>query len=162
MSESVEIVRDLLESLHIIWSESTNVREYLARLEAAATKTTTHLTGMPGGGQKDSEALLAKLADARNQWADIVMRYVVATSVVTDFINGSPLSDREKNIMLGRYVENRTWPRVLKLVNKTEPIITERTMYRMHNKAFDKLVEYYDKGGLSEETTNLIREVIQR
>lgn len=162
MTESMEIIRDLLESLQIIWNESRSVREYLAALEAQATKTTTHLTGMPGGGQKDSEILLAKLADARDQWADIVMRYVVATSVVTDFINGSPLEDREKDIMLGRYVENRTWPRVLKKVNKTEPQITERTLYRMHNKAFNKLVEYYDKGGLSEETTNLIREVIQR
>ena len=162
MNESVEIVRDLLESLQIIWAESKAVREYLARLEAQATKTTTHLTGLPGGGSKDSEVLLAKLADARDKWADIVNRYVIAASVVTDFINNSPLEDREKDIMLGRYVENRTWPRVLKKVNKVEPKVTERTLYRMHNKAFTKLVRYYDKGELSEETTNLIREVIRR
>ena len=162
MNESVEIIRDLLESLQVIWTESAAVKEYLTRLEARATKMTTHLTGMPGGGQKDSEALLAKLADARAQWADIVQRYVMATTVLTDFINGSPLTDREKDIMLSRYVENRTWPRVLKKVNAHEPKVTERTLYRMHNKAFTKLVEYYDKGGLSEETTDLIREVVQR
>ena len=162
MEDSVDIVRDLLEAVGNIINESEQATEKLARLQALATKTTATLTGMPGGGNSDKEALLAKLADERASWARVLERYVLASDVVRDFIEGSPLTDREKTLMLERYLGAMAWPYVYREINRMEPKVSERTMYRMHNRAFDKLVEYYNSGGLNEENTMLIRTIVQR
>lgn len=144
-------INDLLRSPVRLYEKAQKARELALRLEAQATKTTSHLTGMPGGGS-DKEQTLAKLADARTEWAKYANLRVIAADYVCKLIMGSALPDREKHILLYRYVGGHSWPDVVSFVREDGYNISERTIYRLHNAAVGKL------GGFNEEDTYFVSE----
>ena len=144
-------VDDLLRSPMRLFAKAQKARELAEILEAQATKTTSQLTGMPGGGS-DKEQTLARLADARDEWFKYARLSVDAMDYVYGFIIASALTDREKRVLCLRYLGGAKWPEVVETVRKEGYEISERTAYRLHNSAVEKL------GGFNEEDTYFVSE----
>lgn len=144
-------IDDLLLAPHRLFVKAQKAKELAMHLEAKATKTTSKLTGMPGGGS-DKGQTLAKLVDAKIEWAKYTDLYVEATDYVRDFINNSTLSDRAKLILIRRYIVWDTWHDIVEFVGKEGYEISERNVYRLHSSAVKNL------GGFNEEDTHFISE----
>lgn len=125
-------------------------QERVIALQNAATKTTTALTGMPGGGGSDRNALLAQLADARKDW-HLELEFVSqAKTERRTFIGLCPITDRQKQILLRRYVGGCTWREVAESLD-----ITERQMYREHRTALERCAVFAENSDL-----DFIKEII--
>ena len=119
------------------------------RLEAQATRITTTITGMPGGGGGDKERLLVELADMRAKSEAARIKAEKQEEEVAAFIN--ELSDRVSRMILKlRYCECLEWETtkrhrrsVIGELSKVGLCIGLRQLYRLHGKALNEARELY-------------------
>lgn len=158
MQENTEYVQWILDSPTRLYNETNKAREALNRMYARATKVTSRITGMPGGGGSDSELLLAQLADARDTFDRLVFAEIAAREFVMKLIHRSGLPRRQRRMLYYRYIKGYTWAYVWWILNTPEIVMSQRTMYREHLRAIDTVAEYYKKGNFDEEDTYFVYE----
>lgn len=126
-----------LQSVFEAKSEAQRLRRKIARLETQTEQITANLTGMPLGGNRDSEGAWATLADIRASYAQKLLDAELTEKTVADFIDTLPT--RECRIILRlRYLDCLHWPSVRRALEKAGICYEERQVYRIHGKALDE------------------------
>lgn len=154
MAVSAESVRSFLESASLISSISEDKRSRYLSLYERATKTTSVLTGMPGGGGADHGAVLATLADAEDdskRWDAFVKEQ---RKLVSQFIRDAEIDDYYKELLTRRYIIGAGWSLIFLMMRDTKEM-SERKMYYDHNKALEACAAWVNK-------TGKYREVIEK
>ena len=150
MAISAESVRSFLESASLLNSVSKDKHSRFLSLWERATKTTSVLTGMPGGGNSDHEAVLANLADAEDdskRWEAFVAE---RKKLVTQFIKDAEIDDYYKTLLIHRYVIGIGWHFIYLMFRDTKEL-SERKMYYDHNKALEACAEWVNNTGKYKE-----------
>jgi hypothetical protein len=144
-------VRQYLSSVAEAKIEARRLRFKLKRLETQATRITTAITGMPGGGTADRERLLAELADLSEQSRLALIEAEKQENEVSAFI--SRLQDQTSRIILKlRYCDCLVWDttdlkrRSVKSEMAKVGLCYENTqLFRLHGKALNEARELYYK-----------------
>ena len=150
MAISAESVKSFLESASLLNSVSKDKHSRFLSLWERATKTTSVLTGMPGGGNSDHEAVLATLADAEDdskRWEAFVKE---RKKLVTQFIKDAEIDDYYKTLLIHRYVIGIGWHFIYLMFRDTKEL-SERKMYYDHNKALEACAEWVNNTGKYKE-----------
>ena len=150
MAVSAESVKSFLESATLMSNVSEDKLSRYLSLYERATKTTTVLTGMPGGGGSDSGAVLATLADAEDdakRWEVFVKE---RKKLVSKFINDADIDDYYKELLIRRYVIGVGWHFIFLMLRDTKEM-SERKMYYDHNKALSACADWVNKTGKYKE-----------
>ena len=150
MAISAESVRSFLESASLLNSVSKDKHSRFLSLWERATKTTSVLTGMPGGGNSDHEAVLATLADAEDdskRWEAFVTE---RKKLVTQFIKDAEIDDYYRTLLIHRYVIGIGWHFIYLMFRDTKEL-SERKMYYDHNKALEACAEWVNNTGKYKE-----------
>ena len=153
MAVSAKSVRDFLESASLLSSISKDKLSRFLSLYERATKTTSVLTGMPGGGGSDHGAVLATLADAEDdskKWESFVRE---RKKLVSDFLNEAEIDDYYKELLMRRYVIGVGWHFIF-LMMRDNKDMSERKMYYDHNKALQACADWVNKTGKYIEVIN--------
>ena len=141
MSVTVGDVKLFLQSAGIYKSlleESKSL--YLTFLERA-TKTTTHITGMPkGGGSRDQVYVELIAAKAKVDSWQLIEESNLET--LTLFLREAPLDDTQRTILQYRYLRLMKWADVAYTLKTSGFEMSDRTMYYTHNKALDALADW--------------------
>ena len=146
MEVSAESVKSFLESASLINSISNDKLSRYLSLYERATKSTTTLTGMPGGGNSDHEAVLATLVDAAEDtkvWEALVQE---RRKLVSRFLNEAEIDDYYKELLIRRYLVGVSW-HFLFLTLRDKKDMSERKMYYDHNKALEACAEWVNTTG---------------
>ena len=132
--------------------DAKRLRLKLQRLEAQVTKVTAQLTGMPDGGARDRELLLAKLADMRVDCELAKIRAEEKEKEVAHFIDKleNPLS---RMILKLRYCECLSWVATRKYQRSVQDELIktagleyeDRHLYRLHGRALNEAREIFNK-----------------
>jgi hypothetical protein len=143
---SAAAVREFLESAKLINGVSADRLSRYLFLYEKATKSTTTLTGMPGGGGSDRGAVLATLADADDdskRWDAFAKE---RRKLVKKFINEAEITNLQKAILVWRYVACVEWNMIFDLLRNWRDM-SESTMYREHNRALDACADWVNRTG---------------
>lgn len=136
MTDKLDPVRAFLESVQEAkFEQGRCYRKYL-ELDAKCRSITSQLSGMPGGGSGDKhkDGLLVILAD---QGREYLRRYKEAeqrAAQVEAFINRIP-DPRQRAVLLLRYVDLLSWPKVVEGLEEYDIYYTERQVHRIHGDA---------------------------
>lgn len=153
MAVSAESVKSFLESASLMGTVSEDKRSRYLSLYEKATKTTSVLTGMPGGGGSDRGAVLATLADAEDdskRWEVFVKE---RKKLVAQFLNDAEIDDYYKELLIRRYVTGVGWHFIFLMIRDTKEM-SERKMYYDHNKALEACADWVNKTGKYKEVIN--------
>ena len=161
----VEGIRYILEAPYSYYNRSEECRDRYIRAEDAVLKTTASLTGMPSGGSKDYNEKYVRLLQAEEDWRSALTAMSEARKAVRAFILESPLDEDEQEIIFKRYMQRFTWPGVIGQVNKrrvTDGLeeITERTVYRWHTVALEKLADYFNTEYDQSKMSSVLEELV--
>ena len=150
MAVSAKAVKDFLESASLIGSVSKDKLSRFLFLYERATKTTSVLTGMPGGGGADHEAVLVSMADAKDtagRW-EIISRN--QKTLVSQFLKDVEIDDYYKSLLTQRYVLGYGWNLIYLTLRDTKEL-SERKMFYDHNKALQACADWVNKSGKYKE-----------
>lgn len=150
MEVSAESVRSFLESASLMRSVSEDKRHRYLSLYERATKTTSVLTGMPGGGNSDSGAVLAVLADAEDdtkKW-DVIVKE--RSNLIRQFLDDAEIDDYYKELLIRRYVTGVGWHFIYLMLRDSKEM-SERKMYYDHNRALEACANWVNKTGKYKE-----------
>jgi len=145
-----EAVRSFLESALIFSSLSEDQRNKYLSMYEAATKTTTAITGMPGGGGSDRNATLANLGDAEtslHKWEEIVER---KRNVIRQFLKDAEIDSYYKDILWRRYIMDTSWDMIL-LILRDKHELSQRKLFYDHNKALEACAAWVNETGKYKE-----------
>ena len=150
MAVSAKSVKSFLESASLYNNVSEDKRSRYLSLYERATKTTTVLTGMPGGGGADHGAVLANLADAEDdtkRWDAFVKE---RRKLIAQFLKDAEIDDYHRDLLIRRYVTGVGWHFIFLMVRDTKEM-SERKMYYDHNKALEACADWVNKTGKYKE-----------
>lgn len=150
MGVSAESVKGFLESASLVGSVYDDLLSRYISLHERATKTTTTITGMPGGGGSDHEAVLATLADAKedvDKWEFIVKE---RRNLIRQFLRDAEIDDYYKELLTRRYVTGVEWHFIFLMLRDNKEM-SERKMYYDHRKALEACAEWVNKTGKYKE-----------
>lgn len=143
MQVTAESVRDFLSSGALIKDLSKDKLSRFLFLYEKATKTTSQITGMPGGGGSDHEAVLASLADAVddvNKWKDLAARQ---RSLVREFLSEADIKESYRELLMKRYYYGEGWSIILEQIRP----MSRRTMFYDHKKALQACANWVNETG---------------
>ena len=146
MAVSAESVRSFLESASLLGSISEDKRSRYLSLYERATKTTSVLTGMPGGGGADRETVLTTLSDAEDdakRWEVFVKE---RKKLVRNFLKEADIDDYYRELLIRRYVIGVGWHFIFLLLRDNKEM-SERKMYYDHNKALEACANWVNTTG---------------
>jgi len=147
---SAESVKSFLESALLFSSLSEDQRNKYLSMYEAATKTTTAITGMPGGGGSDRNATLANLGDAEtslHRWEEIVEK---KREVIKSFIRDAEIDPYYKDILWRRYIMGTSWDMIL-LILRDKQELSQRKLFYDHNKALEACAAWVNETGKYKE-----------
>ena len=150
MAISAESVKSFLESASLMENVSADKLSRYLSLYERATKTTSVLTGMPSGGNSDSGAVLANLADAEDdskRWKTFVKE---RKKLVQQFLKDAEIDDYYKELLIRRYVIGVGWHFIYLMLRDLKEM-SERKMYYDHNKALEACADWVNKTGKYKE-----------
>lgn len=153
MAVSAKSVRDFLDSASLLSSISKDKRSRYLSLYERATKTTSVLTGMPGGGGSDRGAVLATLADAEDdskKWSAFVQE---RKKLVKEFLEEAEIDDYYKELLKRRYVIGVGWHFIFLMMRDIKEM-SERKMYYDHNRAIQACADWVNATGKYVEVIN--------
>lgn len=137
MQRQIDECRAFLESYREALAETDRLIGAVQRLDDQARKVTATITGMPSGGGADKDAVLAALADARN---NVVNRFTWALKrkeAVEDFIDEIP--DMTCRVILRlRYIERLKWPQIIERLEDSPYAYSERAVFVIHGRALNE------------------------
>lgn len=146
MKRQTDECRAWLESYRELRTEANRLWQRHLRLAAQATRTTTQLSLVPGGGGSDREQLLASMADAD---AEAVAKHMEAADRMREiegFIDSLP-SQNSRIILRYKYVEMLHWPELKRALEKSGIYYDERHIYRLHGLALNEAREAWNRRG---------------
>lgn len=111
-------------------------------LESRCTKVTASMSGMPGGGGADAQALWAALADERAKEREAELRETEAYHRVEEFIDKLPNSDHRAILRL-RYLSGMGWVNVQMKLYDAGIFYSERHIFRLHGEALESARELW-------------------
>lgn len=111
-------------------------------LESRCTKVTASMSGMPGGGGADAQALWAALADERTKEHEAELRETEAYHRVESFIDKLP-SSTHRTILRLRYLNDMDWVKVQMQLYDAGIFYSERHIYRLHGEALESARELW-------------------
>lgn len=123
--------------------------KYLLMYERA-TKTTSALTGMPGGGGADHTLVLANMADASEEVKKWDALSVYRRELVKKFIEEAEIDAYYKNILHWRYILGTPWDVMLPLLQGDKEM-SLRTLYYDHKKALQACADWVNATGKYKE-----------
>lgn len=137
--------RAWLESYRELRTEANRLWQRHLRLAAQATRTTTQLSLVPGGGGSDRERMLAMLADSDEEAMSKHKEAVERMHEIEQFIDSLPT--RESRIILRhRYIELLSWVQVKRALEKSRIYYEERQIYNLHGLALREAREaWYER-----------------
>lgn len=109
-----------------------------------ATKITTKLSLVPGGGNSDRDRLLTMLADADEEVIGKYIEAVTRQQEIDRFIDNIP-TDTHRMILRLRYVELLDWRSVEKTLCKSGVYYSLDHIYRLHGIALREARELWRK-----------------
>ena len=133
-----------LESYRELRVEADRLWRRHIRLANQATRTTTQLSPVPGGGGGDRGQILAMLADSDREAVAKHAEALECMKDIEDFIERLPT--RESRIILRlRYVELLRWPQVKRALERSHVFYEERQIYRLHGIALREARELWNE-----------------
>ena len=150
MAVSAESVRSFLESASLMNNISEDKLSRFLSLYERATKTTSVLTGMPGGGGSDHASVLATLADAEDdskRWEIFVKE---RKELVRKFLEDAEIDEYYRELLMRRYVIGVGWHFIYLMLRDIKEM-SERKMYYDHNKALEACANWVNKTGKYKE-----------
>lgn len=151
MQVTAKHIRDFLTSAELLAKMSIEKRNRYLLLYERATKTTSALTGMPGGGGSDHEAVLASMADAVDdvdKWKGLAS---YRRELIKKFIEEVGITDYYKELLMMRYYYGNGWDIILGQLQWSQPI-SKRKLFYDHNRALNACAYWVNKtGGWKEE-----------
>lgn len=130
-------VRLFLESALESALRIADLRERVTSLNAAATKVTTRLSAVPGGGGSDKEKILLSLADARDELNKQIVSEYDNSIKVGKFIDSLQCSNAARAVMRRRYLHYESWVQILMWMSRNNLNYSERSVYRLHGEGID-------------------------
>ena len=146
MAVSAESVRSFLESASLLDSISKDKLSRYLSLYEKATKTTSALTGMPGGGGSDRDAVLATLSDAEEELKRWKVIAEERKELVTQFLRDAEIDDYYRDMLIRRYVTRVGW-HFIYLMIRDEKEMSERKMFYDHNRALEACADWVNTTG---------------
>jgi len=143
-------VRDFLSTPDVLNKLYTEKKNRYFSLQERATKTTSTLTGMPGGGNSDHEAVLASLADAVDEAAKWRELSEDKRELIHRFINEADIDAHYKDILLRRYYLGLGWAIILGEL-QWDGAVCRRKMFYDHNRALEACAAWVNKTGKFKE-----------
>lgn len=146
MQVTARAVRDFLSSGSMLSEMSKDKLSRFLFLYERATKTTSTITGMPGGGGSDHEAVLASLADATDdvsKWKNLAERQ---RNLVRDFLSEADIKDSFRDLLMKRYYYGDGWGIILSNLQWGKGV-SRRMMFYNHNKALQACADWVNKTG---------------
>lgn len=146
MAVSAESVRSFLESASVMGSVSGDKLSRYLSLYERATKTTSQITGMPGGGGSDHEAVLASLADAvddASRWRALAEHQ---RGRVQKFLSEVDIKDSFRDLLTRRYCYGEGWEIIL-ANQQWGKQLSRRAMFYNHKKALQACADWVNKTG---------------
>lgn len=143
-------IRQFLESAMIFKGMSAERRNKYLLMYERATKTTSALTGMPGGGNSDHEAVLASMVDVGEDVKKWDALSVYRRELVKKFIDDAEIEDYHKNILHWRYILGTPWEVMLPLLQGDKEM-SLRTLYYDHKKALQACADWVNQSGKYKE-----------
>ena len=141
-----EDIKNFLMSGNIYSGLAKEKRDQYLALYERATKTTSHLTGMPSGGNSDHNLVLANLADASDSTSKWWKFLRERRELIRNFLEEVNISEFHRDILIHRYVYNMKWaPMVYALREYDKP--HEGTLRRHHDLALSECVLWVDITG---------------
>jgi len=143
-------LKEFLGSVSEARLDAKRLGRKIQRLEAQATRVTSNITGMPGGGSSDRELLLAKLADLKTECEFAKLRAEEKEQEVAAFID--KLDDPTSRMILKlRYCECLGWVATRRyqrsvqeeLIKMAGLAYEDRNLYRLHGKALNEARKIY-------------------
>lgn len=144
MMTNKEKARQFLESAIEAKTEIQRFKSRVAELESRCEKVTPGMSGMPGGGGSDAQAMWSLLADERAKLLESIKQELKAYHSVEAFINEIP--DRyHRAILRLRYLSSMGWVGVQMKLYESGVFYSERHIYRLHDEALDSAAELWSK-----------------
>lgn len=134
MKRQTDECRAWLESHRELRVEANRLWNRHLRLADQATRMTSQISAVPGGGGSDREKLLAALADSDGEAVEKYAQAEDRMHEIEDFIDQLPT--RSSRIILRyRYIELLRWQDIEKAMAKNHMNYTLDHIYRMHGAA---------------------------
>ena len=150
MEVSAESVKSFLESASLMGSVSDDLLSRYTSLYERATKSTSVITGMPGGGGSDREAVLAALVDAEDD-ADRWKAFATnQRELVKKFLQEAEIDDSYRELLFRRYITGVGWDFILVLMNERGSTC-RRQMFYNHKRALEACADWVNRTGKYKE-----------
>lgn len=120
-----------LESYRELRTEANRLFRRHQQLASQATRTTTQLTAVPGGGNGDKERLLAALADADEEALSKHAESLRRMREIETFIDSLP-SQNSRIILRHRYIELLRWTQIRFALERSGIYYEMAQIYRLH------------------------------
>lgn len=137
---------EFINSVRYARAEYERLSLRIKEMEAQAMKVTTTLSGTPGGGNADAQALWARIVDDTDELYRLQHTYLSQIKAVEEFCDGIENS-MEREVMKLRYVNCLKWRGVEEALDRAGLCYDERTIYRIHRAAMDSAQELWAKKG---------------
>ena len=140
--EFTDPVRAYLGSVLEARLEIKRLKRKLDAIEARAMNITSQLSGMPRGGGADRDAVLASLADISRDYYLRLAKAEQTELEVLRFIDSLPSPDSRMILKL-KYIDCKSWGKVLDTLRANGRDITDRWMFKLHGRALKEAREKF-------------------
>ena len=134
--DKLDPVRCFLESVKDARFEQRRCYDKYLELDAKSRSITSQLSGMPGGsgGDKHKDSLLVALAQQEDEYLRRYREAEEQAHRVEHFIQQIQ-NPTQRAVLLLRYVDLHTWPRVVEKLGEAKIYYEERQVHRIHGDA---------------------------
>lgn len=136
--------RQWLDSYKELRVEVNRLMRRHQQLWTQATKVTTHMSLVPGGGTSDKDALLTLLADADEEILSKLEEAQRRQQEIEEFIDDLPTVECRIILRL-RYVELYDWRTVELMLEKSNIFYSDQHIFYLHGKALQEARALWSK-----------------
>lgn len=146
MRRQTDECRAWLESYGELRAEADRLWNKHRRLRDQATKITSRLSLVPGGGGGDKEKLLASLADASGEAVRMEQEALDRAEEIERFIESLPTPE-SRIILRLRYLERLKWTDLSRKISRLGFVYSENHIYKLHGRALNEARAMWKGGG---------------
>lgn len=136
----MDSVREFLESAKWAHAKAARLSRKIVQLTTQVEHITPSYSGMPSGGNGDSSAAWAALAQLRSEYMLEKVRAEQQEKAVADFVESLPTPEHREVLAL-RYCEGLRWPEVIEAMKVDGYYYSDRYVFKMHGRALNEARE---------------------
>ena len=136
----MDSVRDFLESAKWAHAKAARLSRKIAQLTTQVEHITPSYSGMPSGGNGDSSAAWAALAQLRLEYQEELVKAERQEKRVADFVESLP-TPLYRELLNLRYCEGLRWPEVVEALKVSGYYYTDRHVFKIHGRALNEARE---------------------